>query len=310
MIEFIYRAYIPGNFNQVCITNLRGCDDATSMALYVERNSENSASALIQFDREFHEDGCTSRTVLLDDSPESRNFDILVPIHEKSDDGREVRVLVQARNGSNVLTDIDRTFTAQNAGEEAAMYTLSLNAPQNADRLVVNICSPQNNGDSFGAGSVAVSTNFCANPCEMTCPRNVQVSCDDSIDPSNTGEPALDGSSCSTATVTFTDEFDGSNCPNILTRTWRVSSQATQEEACVPSRLVYYDFTSNGRNLCSVNGGDPLQAGAPLTDRNRESCTVSASRVTKQRKSSCVRGPFGNSNDCLLYTSPSPRDRG
>ena len=104
VIEFIYRAYIPGNFNQVCITNLRGCDDATSMALYVERNSENSASALIQFDREFHEDGCTSRTVLLDDSPESRNFDILVPIHEKSDDGREVRVLVQARNGSNVLT--------------------------------------------------------------------------------------------------------------------------------------------------------------------------------------------------------------
>ena len=63
--------------------------------------------------------------------------------------------------------------------------------------------------------------------------------------------------------------------------------------------MVYYDFTSNGRNLCSVNGGDPLQAGAPWTDRNRESCAVSASRVTKQRKSSCVRGPFGNSNEAV-----------
>jgi len=165
--EYLYRAYIPGRYNQVCVSNLSGCRDATSMALYVERSQENSASTLIQFDQEFHLNGCIGRNVLLDEADANRDFSVMVPIHEKADDGREVRLVVEARNGNTVLNTVDQTFTAQNAGMEASLFTLNITAASNADRLRVFVCSPASNGDSFGAGSVAVSTTECPPPCDL-----------------------------------------------------------------------------------------------------------------------------------------------
>ena len=165
--EYIYRAYIPGSYNEVCISNLSGCVDATSLALYVDRTEENSASTLIQFDQEFHRNGCIGRNIDLDQSDLNREFTVMVPIHEKADDGREVQIIVQSRNGNTVLNEIDQTFTVQNAGEEASLFTVDITAGTNADRLRVFVCSPTNNGDSVGAGSVAVSTTDCPPPCEL-----------------------------------------------------------------------------------------------------------------------------------------------
>ena len=296
--EYIYRVYVPGNYGQVCIGNLNGCRDATSIAIYTERQAQGASSFQATYDSEFHNNGCIQRTFNIGASSINRDFTLSVPIHEKSDDGREVVIEVDVRDGNSTLNTITRTFTNQNRGEEASLYNIDIdNVPTRADNFRLRVCSPSNNGDSFGVGSVFVGTDLCDSNCDIRCPNNVTVQCDESIQPSSTGEPELIGSTCSSALVTFTDDFNSASCPSIgtITRTWRVTSQAAQNQACVPMRLAYYDFTDNGRNLCSVNGGDPLQRGAPVTERNRQTCNHSVTRVTKERS-------------CLLYTSPSPRD--
>ena len=101
--ERLYRARIPGSFSQVCISNLSGCD-ATSIALYTERSSDNASSFTALYDSEFHNNGCIARTVNIGTSSIIRDFELRVPIHEKSNDGREVVLESDIRAGNTAVS--------------------------------------------------------------------------------------------------------------------------------------------------------------------------------------------------------------
>ncbi|MDX1685513.1 MAG: hypothetical protein R3275_09765, partial [Saprospiraceae bacterium] len=80
--------------------------------------------------------------------------------------------------------------------------------------------------DSCGnvATCIQTITQVDNSPPTITCPSDVTLSCGDSTDPTNTGEPtAMDD--CSGVIVTYTDVSTGT-CPEILTRTW------TAEDSC------------------------------------------------------------------------------
>ena len=172
--EYIYRTSFTGSFNQVCISDLNGCSSATSMALYVERESNGSSATSISYDLEFHENGCETVTVDVGEGGANRNFEIRVPIHEKSDDGRPVRIEAEALDGNNVVRTIGRNYTEQNRGAEASFFVLDLNnVTASADRVRVRVCSQPDNGDSFGVGTIVVASENCQpftpQVCE-TCP--------------------------------------------------------------------------------------------------------------------------------------------
>ena len=135
-LEYIYRVFIPAVFGQVCISNLRGCDDATSIALYTQRQVDGASSFQVNYDAEFHENGCETFQVNMGSSSLNREYELRVPIHEKSDDGRTVVIEATIRDGNSNLNNISRTFTAQNAGEEASLFVLDLpSVPPNADNI-------------------------------------------------------------------------------------------------------------------------------------------------------------------------------
>ena len=170
-MEKLYRTSFTGSFDEVCITNLNSCDDAYSMAIYVERDSENSASVTKFFDREFYGPAfnttdCGSQTLIIGTSEEARDVTITIPVHEKSDDGRELEIRVQARLADGTVVNTETiTENSQNAGEDASLYVIDmLNVQADVDRFRIRVCSPENNGDSFGISSVAVSTNGCTPP--------------------------------------------------------------------------------------------------------------------------------------------------
>ena len=63
-------------------------------------------------------------------------------------------------------------------------------------------------------------------PPEISCPENLVVACDASIEPSETGE-ATATDDCNTTTISFTDDdFAGDDCEQIIVRTW------VAEDAC------------------------------------------------------------------------------
>ncbi len=80
-------------------------------------------------------------------------------------------------------------------------------------------------------------------PPTITCPADTQVSCDESIDPIDTGEPTgVDD--CNDVTFDYSDEFNGSatgSCAQILIRTWAATDACGNESTCEQTITVVDD---------------------------------------------------------------------
>jgi len=140
--EYIYRAHISGSFSQVCITGLSGCNPS-SVALYTERDMGDASASQIIYDKEFNKSGCEPLMVHVGSGVANRNFDIKVPIHEKGDLNRTVRIEAEALQNGSVVRSAAQTYDGQNAGMEASLYVLDLNnVPGGADQIRVKVCSP------------------------------------------------------------------------------------------------------------------------------------------------------------------------
>ena len=145
-----------------------------------------------------------------------------------------------------------------------------------------------------GAQSVFVSgVCFCKEDltpeCEITCPANVTIDCDESADPSNTGTATASGNNCNNPTITYHDDYNGNNCPQTITRTWTATGQQTSS-TCFPELVAHWDFG----NIPTCNS--PLSNGGVSASMvNHLSCAnVHTSKVTgADDGSSCVQGAFG-----------------
>ncbi|MEZ4990990.1 MAG: PA14 domain-containing protein [Saprospiraceae bacterium] len=159
--ERIYRAEFTGTVSQVCISEIGGCA-ASSAALYIERTSTDGSSAFQPVDHELYGSSatdCITTGLQIGASDVARDVTISVPIHEK-DNTREVAITVNIKNASNaVVSTATQTFTSQTAGDEAALYTMTLpDVPGDGINVEVEVCSPNPNGDSFGVGAIATSS--------------------------------------------------------------------------------------------------------------------------------------------------------
>jgi len=164
--EMIFRVEFDGSADEVCITDLSGCI-STSIVLYVEKNVNNASSSLsfvnVELDDNFTplgSDDCASRTLQIGGSELNQNIKVLVPVHEKADDGRTAKITATAlaANGTQISQQV-KTFSAGNAGQEAALYEFFFNnISGTVASIQLDVCSPDGNGDSFGLGGVAISS--------------------------------------------------------------------------------------------------------------------------------------------------------
>ena len=161
-LERVYRGTFNNAFTSAEITNLNGCTDAVSIAAYIEREEQGSASFLVQFNRELHgasvgQDDCLSINLNVGSENFDRDFDIMLPIHEKdgTTEGRTVRYTITSGNQT-----ITRTRSDLTNGPEASLYEETIRVPAGQSRIRIEVCSPRADGDSFGVGAVSVSLSL------------------------------------------------------------------------------------------------------------------------------------------------------
>jgi len=118
----------------------------------------------------------------------------------------------------------DEFLASVDAGQTATVYVPSGNKVRVRDQF-----SPWNNlifdedymvPDGCGPFSFTVNPIFCA---EITCPDNITIECDESIDPANTGNPIT---TCGDIEVSYEDEVTGDGCNTVITRTWTLEGVA------------------------------------------------------------------------------------
>jgi len=126
--ERIFRGAFNQPLTSVSVTNLNGCSDVVSITLSVESELENSASFLVEFNRELdgRRAGEVGFSVNVGSEPNDRDFTISIPVHEKDASGANRAVRYTVSSGSNTFTD---TRTDQNAGPEASLYEATITVP-------------------------------------------------------------------------------------------------------------------------------------------------------------------------------------
>ncbi|GLR16099.1 T9SS type A sorting domain-containing protein [Portibacter lacus] len=88
--------------------------------------------------------------------------------------------------------------------------------------------------DKYGCYETANETQIaCCLPPTIDCPSDVTIQCDDSDDPSFTGEPTT-GEGCGEITVTYEDSDEAGECDNerIITRTWKAKDADNNYITC------------------------------------------------------------------------------
>ena len=153
--ERIYRVELFENLENICVEGISECL-MSSLVIHAKRNSANSVSAVLTVDREFFHgdtngDDCEVFSFPLGNAGTDRNIKVQVPIHEK-DNGRTVSVTASIGN------IVDSESIDSNISDEVALIELTLNqVPSNQEIIEIEICSPDNIGDSFGVGAVGLT---------------------------------------------------------------------------------------------------------------------------------------------------------
>ncbi|MCG3127472.1 MAG: hypothetical protein CHACPFDD_02332 [Phycisphaerae bacterium] len=96
-------------------------------------------------------------------------------------------------------------------------------------------------------------------PPVIDCPDNVTVSCEDSIDPSETGE-ATATDNCGIEEITYSDQRNGGECQGSITRTWTAEDIHGNRASCTQTiTLVNYQDRTSPTISCNIvgNGVDP-----------------------------------------------------
>jgi len=142
--EFLFRNTFEGNFSSVCSRYSGG----RSMAR--ELHSRNNTPDCITFD------------AALPQSGGMRDIQFAIPIHEKGDTDRPITVEIDIKDGNNTVLDTKSfVFTEQNAGNEASLFNIDFDdVSDRAANATITICSPVNNGESFGLGIITF-TSYC-----------------------------------------------------------------------------------------------------------------------------------------------------
>gem|GEM_PF-4852592 len=160
-IEYLFRETFDGNYDKVC----SGYSQGRSMAIYVERIVEGAGASAYFLDRELHSTNnvidCISFDAALLPSGGIRDLEFAIPIHEKGNTNRPITVEIDIKGSNNdILATKSARFTEQNAGEEASLFTIDFqNISDQAVTATVNICSPTDNGESFGVGLITFTSN-------------------------------------------------------------------------------------------------------------------------------------------------------
>ena len=198
--ETIFRETFEGNFSRVCSEYSGG----RSMAIYVERSIEGGGSSAYNLDQELHgrngNTDCLTFEATLPQSGNTKDIQFAIPIHEKGNTGRPLTVDIEIKdNNGDVLDAQSNTFTAQNAGEEASLFNIDFqNVSTQAVNATIMVCSPADNGESFGLGLITFSTN-CSDGDNGFLPRDAErdgIADTQDCAPDNPSLPTQPGSIC------------------------------------------------------------------------------------------------------------------
>ncbi|MEW5924792.1 MAG: T9SS type A sorting domain-containing protein, partial [Candidatus Zixiibacteriota bacterium] len=153
----------------------------------------------------------------------------------------------------------------------------------------------------------------------ITCPANIAISCDASIDPSNTGWATATDNCDQNPTITYTDSETAGSCPQekTITRTWKAADDAGNFVEC--QQIITVEDNVSPQITCPPayvfecnESTDPGVTGYPGVSDNCDpspivSYTDSLSGTTIVRKWTAT-DHCGNSVTCLQTITPAPNE--
>ncbi|MCP4122498.1 MAG: T9SS type B sorting domain-containing protein [Bacteroidetes bacterium] len=162
-IEKVYRYTFEGSHGRISVIPGEdgGCAPS-SIAVYVIRPGTEGAALLnTSVNRKFHNSDYEF-TMGIGAAPLARDLQLKVPIHEIGNNGRIAQIRAWY-TGSPIFSGETSMATA---GLEASLIEMVIpNVPAHIDSLHIKVISPGTNGESFGVGSISISSAFscCAN---------------------------------------------------------------------------------------------------------------------------------------------------
>ncbi len=151
---------------------------------------------------------------------------------------------------------------------------------------------------------------------EIVCPGNVQIECDDSTDPADTGMAGAADTCDPNPSVTYSDSVAAGTCPvtQVITRTWRATDSCGLNSECIQT-ITLVDTTAPQILTCPPNvdvtcaqGTSPDVTGRPTVQDNCDA-NPSVTFEDQVNAGSCpivsiitrtwtVKDACGNANSC------------
>ncbi|MDF1694810.1 MAG: Ig-like domain-containing protein [Saprospiraceae bacterium] len=235
----------------------------SSAAAYVERIQSNGqgSSSLIQSDIDLYHsyvggDDCFVYSMPIGMSDTNRDITFTIPLHEK-DNVRTVNATIIAGGISGSGSTTSWTSIGEGAGE--IEITLS-DVPGDVQVATIEVCSPDNNGDSFGVGLISASSQLCAEIPTFDC-------CAEATTTINILSASINNSSPNNcfgegyATLTASDNSSSSN----YTYAWGHTSATSAQVIVTPSETTTYTVTVTNDQGCMNTAQTTVQVYPELT---------------------------------------------
>jgi len=297
--EKLYRVELSSiGTDGVIDINYTGTCVLSSVAAYVVRTSSNGqgSSSLVQSNIDFNHvyvgtDDCQVFTIPLGYSDNSRDITFNIPLHEK-DNTR----IVTATAVAGFRTGTGNTSSYHGSGEGAGLITITLaNVPGDVSIATIEVCSPDEVGDSFGVGIISATNNDCQSETTFDCCSEGVTT----IDIVEASIAASDSEYCvGDGAITLQASLDGSSA---VSYQWGHTGSTNSQVIVNPATTTTYNVTITDGTGCESFASSTVTVYPALNlevDFSGDACLTEDTQLTAD-----VSG--GDGNYTYSWTGPN-----
>ncbi len=138
--------------------------------------------------------------------------------------------------------DIGNVTATDNCGNVTVTHVGDADDGNACPRTITRTYRAVDDCGNFADVTQAITVNDTIAPV-ITCPPGVTIECDESTDPSNTGNATATDNCDGDVDFTYSDISDGGTCPELITRTWTATDDCGNTAECVQT-ITLVDSTA------------------------------------------------------------------